>query len=118
MELFRMGEVMKATGLTRKALRHYDDLGIVKAVKKPYGERNLAWYYDQSDIRKLKVIKLYRTFDIPLSHIREVIEGGEPCLDQITEDIIEYLDRKKDILNSQYRLLESLRAKGFKAVLK
>ena len=99
MTLIKIKNAMMETGLTRKALRYYDEKKLVVATKIAVGKNN-AWYYTENDIQVLKRIKLYRDLDVPVGQIKEIInsKNGEAIF---KENIANLLAKRKDNLKKQ-----------------
>ena len=69
----KISEVVKLTGLTKKALYYYEEEGMVA----PYiNVENSYREYSQSDIDKLAQISLLRQFDIPIKDIKSIINDS------------------------------------------
>ena len=50
-------ELQKILGVTRKALRVYDEIGLLCPIVKPRG--NKPWLYDDNAVQKLLLITIY-----------------------------------------------------------
>lgn len=70
-ELLSLGRFAQAAGLSRKALRLYDQLGILvpDQVDPGSGYR----YYSPDQIEKARLIRLLRSMEMPLADIRSVL---------------------------------------------
>ncbi|MBV9196673.1 MAG: MerR family transcriptional regulator [Solirubrobacterales bacterium] len=71
-----IGRFSKVTRLSIKALRHYDELGLLcPALVDP----DTGWrYYSLSQGREAEVIRLLREIDVPLTEIRELLADRDP----------------------------------------
>lgn len=70
---WRIGELAQATGLTVRALHHYDAIGLlVPSARNHAGHRR----YTGDDVRRLHQILALRGFGLGLSEIAEVLDGG------------------------------------------
>ena len=80
-----IGEFSRQSHLSVKALRLYDDLGILlpARVDPASGYR----YYDQSQLAEARLIAILRQLDLPLAAIKELI-GSDPVL--IAQRVKEY----------------------------
>ena len=60
---FTVGELAKLTGVTVRALHHYDELGLVRP-----SARSDAGYrlYDDADVMRLQQVLVYRELGLPL----------------------------------------------------
>src|SRR5262249_40876297 len=104
-ELLSIGRFAQLTGLTAKALRHYDELGLLRPaqVDEVTGYR---WYALEQG-RDAVAIRRLRSLELPLDEIAELLCGDEELLRErlavqrarlegravVTERVIEALDR-------------------------
>lgn len=101
-----IGQAAKAAGLTRKALRVYEDKGLL-----PDAQRTTAGYrlYTARDLELLTFIRRARTLGLHLDDIREVIDiragGIPPC-----ETVRELLDTRIAEIDATIAELRALRA--------
>lgn len=72
-QLWSIGELAKATGVTVRALHHYDEIGLL-----PVRERTGSGHrrYTGEDLRRLYRIRALRTLGLPLEEIRGVLAGS------------------------------------------
>jgi DNA-binding transcriptional MerR regulator len=70
-----IGEFSRLTGLSVKALRHYDDLGLLRpAVVDP--DTGYRWYAGEQVRVALRVRRL-RELDLPLGEIKRLLSGAD-----------------------------------------
>lgn len=71
--LWSIGELAKASGMTVRALHHYDEIGLL-----PVTERTGSGHrrYTGADLRRLYRIRTLRTLGLPLEEIRKVLAGA------------------------------------------
>lgn len=69
-----IGKFAQLCRLSVKALRHYDELGLLKpaSVDPATGYRG----YRRSQVRRALTIAMLRDLDVPLAGVKEVLEGG------------------------------------------
>ena len=91
----KINEVEKMTGLTKKAIRLYEDRGLITVERSENGYRD----YSENDIKTLERIKLLRTAGVSITDIR-LLFSGMISLDDIIEK------RKKEIDNESGRNTE------------
>jgi MerR family transcriptional regulator, thiopeptide resistance regulator len=73
-ETLSISELASAAGTTRRALHHYDEIGLlVPAQRTASGYRR----YDQADARRLRRIQTLTTLGLPLHVIAQVLAGAE-----------------------------------------
>lgn len=96
-----IGELAAATGVTVRALHHYDSIGLLQAsVRTGAGHRR----YTERDLRRLYSIRTLRSLGVPLGGIATALNqsGGGP---ESTRDL---LQRQLDALAGQAAQLEQL----------
>ncbi|MGI8336417.1 MerR family transcriptional regulator [Actinomadura scrupuli] len=69
--VWRVGELARATGLTVRALHHYDRLGLLTP-RRDHGDHR---YYTGSDVRRLHQIMALRGFGLSLAEIAGMLDG-------------------------------------------
>src|SRR5262245_39461773 len=68
---FTVGELAKLTGITVRALHHYDEIGlVVPSQRTPAGYR----LYDDTDVIRLQQVLLFRELGLPLDEIAFAID--------------------------------------------
>jgi DNA-binding transcriptional MerR regulator len=70
-ERLTIGAFARLTGLTPKALRHYDALGLLQPAAV---ERNGYRLYDRGQVETGRLIRRLRDLDVPLEEIRVVLD--------------------------------------------
>jgi effector-binding domain-containing protein len=74
--LVPIGRFSKMTRLSVKALRHYDELGLlVPAVVDPTSGYR---YYTYSQANRAEAIRILRRLDMPLEQVRELLQSDDP----------------------------------------
>jgi len=74
----QIGRFARLTGLTVKALRHYDDLGLLKPahVDPDTGYRT----YEAEQVERAETIRRLRQLEVPLEDIARLLDGDERVL--------------------------------------
>ena len=69
-----IGSLARLSGLTVKALRHYDRVGLLRpvSVDRETGYRR----YAPDQLERARKIRRLRELDVPLADIRAVLDGG------------------------------------------
>jgi DNA-binding transcriptional MerR regulator len=81
----RVGEVAKRTGLSVRALHHYDEIGLLVPSQRSDSRYRL---YDESDLLRLMQIKALRQLGFSLQEIRDLLAASDyPPLRTIEERI-------------------------------
>lgn len=74
-ELITIGQLARRTGLTTKALRHYDRVGLLApaVVDHATGYR----FYAPDQVAHARLVQLLRSVDVPLEQVRECLTAPE-----------------------------------------
>jgi MerR family transcriptional regulator, thiopeptide resistance regulator len=87
---WKVGQLARLTGLTVRALHHYDQLGLLRpSARTPSGHR----LYDERDVRRLYQIVALRELGLPLEMIGDLLTG-EPDLAELLRDQLAHVDRQ------------------------
>ncbi|MDQ6873709.1 MAG: TipAS antibiotic-recognition domain-containing protein [Actinomycetota bacterium] len=98
---WRIGELAAATGLTVRALHHYDDLGLlVPSERSAAGHRR----YTEADVHRLYRVLALRQLGLPLADVRAALDTD--C--DLPALVGEQLRRLDDHLLAQQRLRQRL----------
>jgi DNA-binding transcriptional MerR regulator len=86
---WKIGELAAATGLTVRALRHYDEIGLLIPSERTQAGHRL---YDEDDIRRLYEIRALRELGVPLGEIPGALRGNARTtlarhLERVEQDI-------------------------------
>jgi DNA-binding transcriptional MerR regulator len=75
--LMPIGRFSRQTGLSVKALRHYDELGVLRpaAVDPDTGYR----LYASGQVERAEAIRLLRRLEVPLDDVATLLESGDPA---------------------------------------
>jgi DNA-binding transcriptional MerR regulator len=73
---WRIGEVAERTGLTRRTLRHYDDLGLLVPAERSWGNYRL---YSSDDLLRLLQIQNLKALGLSLDEIATALD--DPSMD-------------------------------------
>jgi len=99
---WKVGELARATGLTVRALHHYDELGLLVPSERTQAGHRL---YGEEDVRRLYRIVALRQLGLPLSEIAAVLDEESLSL---AETVRRHLDRVERDLERQERLRRRL----------
>lgn len=106
----KIGELVQATGLTERMLRHYEQLGIITPSRSEGGTRQ----YDEEDLAVAQLMRQLRALDIPLETVAEIAQerskhstGNSSCLSvgALLEDLAEQLSQKAERALSLRRII-------------
>ena len=99
--LLKVSEVGQRTGLTRKALRHYEALGLVEpAVRTESGYR----LYDDEALRRIELVNRAKMLGLSLQEAKEFLHVAEGCCGENHPDLAALVQRK--LIETDQRLAE------------
>lgn len=79
-----IGQVSKASGVSIRALRHYDEIGLLTpSHRSPSGYR----LYDEKDIARLQQVRSLQSMDLSLDQIGELLDGGLSLRDTLERQL-------------------------------
>ncbi len=100
----RINEVMKETGLTKKAIYYYENEGLIKPQKDPDNNyRN----YTEEEVRKLIVVNILRRLDVPIKAIGDIVKNSVPMKDVLKEQLI-FTNQKINLLFQNKMIMNDL----------
>ena len=84
------------TGITRQNIRYYEKMGLIHPSRE---KENQYRKYNKDDIRRLKLIYMFRKLDMPLEEIQQILDGRK--------DLQEALEQQKEQLRKKQQKLEA-----------
>lgn len=122
MELLKIEEVAKRTGLTKRAIRYYEDIGLISAPERTQGGIRL---YAEEDIEKInKILLVKEVLGFSLAEIQEYL-AFQTLIEQqkseyrTTEDrearrlkligILEVLQKEKTMIGTKIMRMEQFK---------
>ena len=82
------------TGITRQNIRYYEKMGLIHPSRE---KENQYRKYNKEDIRRLKLIYMFRKLDMPLEEIQQILDGRK--------DLQEALEQQKEQLRKKQQKL-------------
>lgn len=120
--LLTIGQLSAASGVSIRALRHYDDIGLLVPSRRSEGNYRL---YDKSDVQRLLQIRSLQSLGLSLDQIGKAMIGGGPTLAEVleqqlhsTEAQIDELRRLRSRLAGLIRTVEDHGAAASEDILK
>lgn len=71
-----LNEIVQEVGMTKRAVKYYEEKGLLSIKKDDNGYRN----YTQEDVESLKKICVYRKLGISVEDIKKLLEGNDKTL--------------------------------------
>lgn len=99
----KIGQLVAATGLTLRTLRHYDAVGLLKPSQRSASEHR---WYSQSDLARLLQIQSLKALNLSLTEIRGILDDPHSSPQGIIERHICFIEQQ---LSEQAQLLERLK---------
>ena len=104
-------EVSRLTGVSIRALRYYDRIGLLRPAEVTEAGYRL---YDEGSLEKLQQILLFRELEFPLRDIGEIVNGPGFDREKALEQQIGMLTLKKEHIEKLIRLARERKEKGGK----
>ena len=103
-------EVSRLTGVSVRALRYYDAIGLLKPSKVTEAGYRL---YDNNALKRLQAILLFRELQFPLKEIRNILDSPVFDPDEALRQQIHLLELQKQRLEDLIHLAHEIQTKGF-----
>ena len=94
----RIKEVEDLVGITRKNIRFYEKEGLLSPGREL---ENSYRDYTEDDVRRLRVIRLLRKLDMPISAISDVLEGRISLAESLHLHTLLLEEQRSNIVNAQ-----------------
>lgn len=94
-------EVMKQTGMSKKAINYYESKGLIKVSKHDNGYRD----YDEEAIAQLWRIKVLRRLDFSISDIEEAMNGS---WESVFQEHFDTIDKRIAQCETQKQYIQEL----------
>lgn len=94
-QYYTVNDITKITGITRRTLHYYDEIGLLKATNLSSQGYRL---YDMNDFERLQIILFLKEMDLPLKDISCILQLSVQEQNRILEHHCEILLRKKQKL--------------------
>jgi DNA-binding transcriptional MerR regulator len=108
----KVGELARRSGLTVRALHHYDEIGLLKpSLRSPAGYR----LYGRADVARLHAIQSLRSLGVPLAQMAGMLAGDGSDLPAIVARQLRALDSEiaqATALRERLALLQDMLAAG------
>ncbi len=102
-QYYTVNDITKITGITRRTLHYYDEIGLLKATNlSPQGYR----LYDMNDFERLQIILFLKEMDLPLKDISSILQLSKQEQNRILKHHFEILSKKQKKLEKMMSNLE------------
>lgn len=91
---YTVNELAELTGLSKRTLRYYDDIGLFKAHRLKENDYRV---YRSEDLDTLSMIMLLRRLDIPLAEIQQLLTETTNIQKLLAEQKIQLLEKQQEI---------------------
>lgn len=100
---YSIGEVSRICNISKKALRYYDDIGLITTQRKDY---NNYRYYTFESLQSVPVIKYYKQMGFTLDEMRHLVESNRPNISTFIQKSflakIAQLEKDRESIHRQY----------------
>jgi len=99
----KINQIMKITGLTKKAIYYYEEVGLIKPTRDTDNDYRI---YTEKDVERLKQINVLRKLDISISDINSFFDKPSGINEIMCKQLdlfkrrIEYLNKSKGIIEN------------------
>ena len=104
-------EVSKISGVSIRALHHYDNIGLLPATGMTEAGYRL---YDDTALERLQIILLFKELEFPLKDIRQIIDSPDFERSKALEQQIRLLELRKEHLQNLIELARGIKMIGVK----
>lgn len=94
-----LGEIAEKVGMTKRAVKYYEEKKLLSVKKDANGYRN----YTDEDVKRLKSISVYRKLGIGIQDIRHILETDDQSI--LQKIYLEKLE-EKDIRDAEIEALK------------
>lgn len=98
-------DVEKLTGLSTKAIRLYEEKGLIEVVRNPLNDYR---DYSEENVRQLRLIKLLRYFEFSLAEIKDLLALPEEDLQSVLREKKRGINQQAEELTDKVDLLDQL----------
>lgn len=104
-------EVSKITGVSIRALHHYDHIGLL-----PAADLTEAGYrlYDDAALERLQIILLFKALEFPLKDIKKILDSPDFDREKALEQQIQLLELRREHLQNLIELARGIKTIGVK----
>lgn len=102
-------EVSRLTGVSVRALHHYDAIGLLRPAKITEAGYRL---YDEENLRRLQQILLFRELQFPLKEIAAILDSPGFDPDEALRQQIRLLELRRERLDALIGLARDIQQKG------
>lgn len=91
---YTVSELAELTGLSKRTLRYYDEIGLFKAQRL---KDNAYRVYQSEDLDTLSVIMLLRKLNVPLAEIQQLLKETKNIQQLLAEQKTKLLEKQQEI---------------------
>jgi MerR family Zn(II)-responsive transcriptional regulator of zntA len=105
-DYLKVADVGRRTGLTRKALRLYESMGLLEPAERTESGYRL---YDQEALRRIELINRAKVLGLTLAETKEFLHVAEGCCGEHHPELATLVERKLDETERRITELATLR---------
>lgn len=108
--LLNIGEAAKASGVSAKRIRHYEQVGLIHTANRTYANYRL---YSRADIHTLKFINSARNLGFSIEEIRELLnlwQNQQRSSEEVKRLALHHVDELENKIREMQIMSNSLRA--------
>ena len=105
-ELMTIGQMATQAGVTRRALRHYEQLELLQPVKRTQAGYRL---YGPDSLRRVAFISRTQMLGLTLGEVAGLLQAqDDPCCGHVHPELARVVDKKLEAVRSQIDELQEL----------
>lgn len=104
----KVKDVVKVTGLSKRSLQYYDEIGLMKVNRSVLNYRQ----YSEEDLIQLWKILLYKEMGFHLNEIKVLLTANEETRRQMMKDEMREIQNRISDLDRVYRFIEKVKDNG------
>lgn len=107
-EEFTIGEAARRTGVSAKAIRYYESIGLLP---RPARQSNGYRRYSMADINRLMLLRCVRLLGVPLSIAKPLIDGTPHArCSEVQQELLKLVQERLTTLDQEIAQLRAFRA--------
>jgi MerR family copper efflux transcriptional regulator len=105
--LFTIGQVARLSGITSKAIRYYESVGVLQP---PQRQENGYRRYDQADLNRLILLRCLRQLGVPFETLKPLLhQTADTCGADIQQEVLRLIEGRIQAIDHELRELSQLR---------
>lgn len=105
----KVNEAAKRAGVSVRTLHYYEELGLIFPAR---NDENGYRCYDEATVARARLAHSYRELQIPLKQVRLLLDAAPEERDELLEEQVQTLERRREQIDNRIAMLQMLRLIG------